>query len=66
MASIGPEENIKMSDKYRYFMWRPRRWDVRAVDGVFGISKNSTVGSTIDRVNLEMSMGRGIKLRVEN
>ncbi len=31
----------------------------------FGISKNSTVSSIIDRVKYEMSRDKGIKLRVE-
>ena len=43
-------------------MRRLRDEILRAVDGVFGISKNSTVSSINDRVNLEMSRERGIKL----
>lgn len=48
-----------------YLMRRLRGDTLKEVGEVFGINKNSTVSSCVDRVKYEMSRDKGIRLRVE-
>ena len=46
-------------------MRRLRGDTLKATGEVFGINKNSTVSSIVDRVKYEMSRDKGIRLSVE-
>ena len=48
-----------------YLMRRLRGDTLKVVGEVFGINKNSTVSSSVDRVKYEMNRDKGIKVRVE-
>jgi len=48
-----------------YLVRRLRGDTLKATGEVFGINKNSTVSSIVDRVKYEMSRDKGIRLRVE-
>jgi len=48
-----------------YLMRRLRGDTLKEVGEVFGINKNSTVSSCVDKVKYEMNRDRGIKVRVE-
>jgi len=46
-------------------MRRLRGDTLKEVGEVFGINKNSTVSSSVDKVKYEMNRDKGIKVRVE-
>jgi len=48
-----------------YLMRRLRGDTLKVVGEVFGITKNSTVSSSVERVKYEMSRDKGIRLRIE-
>jgi len=48
-----------------YLVRRLRGDTLKEVGEVFGINKNSTVNSHVDKVKYEMNRDKGIKVRIE-